>query len=460
VRCEFLTAVWGPWHTHVFTELALPSLLAERNFPAFARGVKSSYFVHTSARDAEVIRASRSFRQLGRVMDTRVVVHPERTFGDPVVTHTRIWLNGVKQARRRNAFIAALPADMVWADGAFESVGAELARGKKAIYAMFIRVTSETFIGAYEKAAVHDAEAGSATISPRALTGLMQRHIHPLHAAYLREGEHFPFHTEYVLWPVGSEGFVMRSFATTALMFQAAEYSVNSQFSLAANDRPQEVAYMTDSDVICGVSLTPLLKDMDWYLHPRRADLDEVGSWWIEFDGPAHLDLAGSHFRFHEGEVTEAQWRAVERHSDFFVTQALIAREITRAGRTLKEYGYGWAAKCIAVALYAGRLRRHWHWRGPLTVFAPNEDAFAALGTERLAHLLSKAGDAELREAVLSHVVSGSVDLGTAGELRSVNGKRLAISEGGGRVNGHRILATIPLPYGSVIHITEGLLSA
>jgi Fasciclin domain len=460
VRCEFLTAVWGPWHTHVFAELALPSLLAQRNLPKFVSEVESTYLIHTRAHDAEIIGASCGFRSLGKIMDVKLVTHPEKTFGDPVATHTKIWLNGVKRAQRRNAFIAALPADMIWADGAYESVMMELKRGKKAIYAMFVRVTSETFIEAYEKSVRHDATAGSASITPRALVTLMQRHIHPLHAAYLRDGDHFPFHSEYILWPVGAEGFVMRSLATTILMFHAVEYSVNSQFSLARNDRPEEVAFMTDTDTICGVSLTPILKDMDWYLHPRRADLDEIGSWWIDFDGPAHLDLARQYFRFHEGDVTESLWRNVERQSDFFVAQALIAREITRIGRVLKEHNYVSASTCLAVALYAGRLRRHWCWRGPVTVFAPDENSFSALSANQLKTLLSKEGDEALRNAVLSHVVSGQVDLRSERDVQTVNGNRLKVSKDSRiRINGCPVLETISLPHGNMIHVIDGLLS-
>ena len=462
MRCEFLTAVWGPWHTHVFAELALPSLLARGNFPAFVRDIESTYFIHTSSRDAEVIAESQGFRALREIMKVKLVQHPERMFGDPVATHVKIWLNGVKRAQRRNAFIAALPADMVWADGAYQSVVAELKTGKKAIYAMFVRVTSETFIDAYHKTARRDASAGSASIRPRELMALMQRHIHPLHAAYLRDGDHFPFHSEYILWPVGTEGFLMRSLATTVLMFQAVEYAVNPQFSLAKNDRPEEVAFMTDSDQMCGVSLTPILKDMDWYLHPRRADLDEIGAWWIRFDGPAHLDLARQYFRFHETDVSESLWRQTERRSDFFVVQALIAREITRIGRALKEHNCRSAAKCLAVAHYAGRLRRHWRWRGPVTVFAPSEAAFDAIPPNAFIELLSKGADGRLRDAILAHLVSGKVDLTNENEVRTMNGNRLQVSNdaGGTRINNRALVETIALPHGSAIHVVDGLLSS
>jgi uncharacterized surface protein with fasciclin (FAS1) repeats len=114
----------------------------------------------------------------------------------------------------------------------------------------------------------------------------------------------------------------------------------------------------------------------------------------------------------------------------------------------------------LAVALYAGRLRRHWHWPGPVSVFAPNDEALAALGQDGLERLLSKDGDAALRALVLAHVVSGAADLGAAAELRSVNGNRLEISGGGTRVNGRRVLETIRLPHGSAIHVTDGLLSS
>jgi uncharacterized surface protein with fasciclin (FAS1) repeats len=442
----------------MFAGLSLPSLLAEGNFPAFAGEFDSTYYIHTTAVDAAVIRSSPTFQELRAVMRVKLVTHHPRVFGHAVETHTRIWLDGFESARRRGSFIAALPADMVWADGAFRSVASALLAGKKAIYAMFIRVVSETFVEEYSPQA---GPAGGASISPRALMGLVMRHIHPLHASYLRDGGNFPFHAEYTLWPVDREGFVMRSLATTTLLFQAAEYAVNSQFSLSEVKAPDEVGFMTDSDEICGVSLTPLQKDVDWYFHERPADLDEIGAWWINFDGPAHAALASRHFRFHTGDFTEARWREVERQSDFFVAQALTAREMIRVGRALRAEGCDAAAQCLATALYAARLRRYWRWSGPVTVFAPVDTGLDAWPERQLQELLAPGNERALREMIFSHVVSGVVDPVRVTTTTTVNGLRLEFAQAphAVTVNGKNLLSRTELAHGSVLFLIEAPLS-
>ena len=185
----------------------------------------------------------------------------------------KIWQNGVKAAARRSAFLLTNPADMVWADGSFAKVADLFEAGKKAVYAMFARVVDETF---REEALRHLGQDVVISLPPRRMMEMTFRHFHPFHAAYLRDSDQFPFHAEYIYWPVPGEGLLMRSLATTALAFLASEYEVNSNFSLAFVKDPNDIAFIDNSDEVCGVSLTPLLKDRSWYSKFRSVDLDEV----------------------------------------------------------------------------------------------------------------------------------------------------------------------------------------
>src|SRR6516164_8204503 len=96
---QFSTVVWGPWHTGVFLDVNLTSLLAPGNLAAFAQKHDVSYRIFTSKND---------------------------------------------DARIAGAMILLIPPDVVWSNGAFGHIADIAALGKKAIFMTYMRVVSET----------------------------------------------------------------------------------------------------------------------------------------------------------------------------------------------------------------------------------------------------------------------------------------------------------------------------
>jgi uncharacterized surface protein with fasciclin (FAS1) repeats len=97
---------------------------------------------------------------------------------------------------------------------------------------------------------------------------------------------------------------------------------------------------------------------------------------------------------------------------------------------------------------------------GPYTVFAPTNEAFAALGADVLGGLL--ADPAALRNVLLYHVVPGSYPSGSLvdGALPTLNGGSISISLAGGvEVNGVSVVATDIVASNGVIHGVAGVLS-
>jgi uncharacterized surface protein with fasciclin (FAS1) repeats len=71
--------------------------------------------------------------------------------------------------------------------------------------------------------------------------------------------------------------------------------------------------------------------------------------------------------------------------------------------------------------------------RGPFTVFAPTNDAFAELSHARLTALLSRAGKADLAKLIGDHVVRGRLllkDL-TTGSKKTLSGATLTVTRTG-----------------------------
>jgi transforming growth factor-beta-induced protein len=97
---------------------------------------------------------------------------------------------------------------------------------------------------------------------------------------------------------------------------------------------------------------------------------------------------------------------------------------------------------------------------GPFTIFAPTDDAFAAVPTDQLDAVLA---DTDLLTSVLTyHVVGGqSLDaagLAAAGTLETVNGATLELGADGTTVNGVDVVCSNVMTSNATVHIVDGVL--
>jgi len=119
--------------------------------------------------------------------------------------------------------------------------------------------------------------------------------------------------------------------------------------------------------------------------------------------------------------------------------------------------------KTLAKALGAADLVKALKGKGPFTVFAPTDAAFAKLPKATLASLLKPENKAQLTEILTLHVVAGKVDAKTAlklGKAKALNGETLEIElfEGSPQVNGAKITATDIMATNGVIHVIDTVL--
>lgn len=99
---------------------------------------------------------------------------------------------------------------------------------------------------------------------------------------------------------------------------------------------------------------------------------------------------------------------------------------------------------------------------GPLTVFAPTDDAFAALPEGTVETLLMPENKDQLIDILTYHVVAGAVmsgDLTNGMEAAAVNEGTLVIgTEGGVTVNGANVVTADIEATNGVIHVIDAVL--
>lgn len=112
--------------------------------------------------------------------------------------------------------------------------------------------------------------------------------------------------------------------------------------------------------------------------------------------------------------------------------------------------------KTLATALQAAGLIETLKGKGPFTVFAPTDEAFAKIPKADLDALLKDK--AKLAAVLTYHVVSGKVmakDV-KAGKVKTVQGGELTLATAGGvTVNGAKVVAADIVADNGVIHVID-----
>ncbi|MEM8621849.1 MAG: fasciclin domain-containing protein [Actinomycetota bacterium] len=115
----------------------------------------------------------------------------------------------------------------------------------------------------------------------------------------------------------------------------------------------------------------------------------------------------------------------------------------------------------LVAAVTAAGLAETLSGEGPFTVFAPDDDAFAALPVEVLDALLLPENQGTLADILTYHVVSGEVfaaDI-TDGDVTTVEGQDVTLAtEGGVTVNGVSVVTPDITASNGVIHVIDGVL--
>jgi len=114
----------------------------------------------------------------------------------------------------------------------------------------------------------------------------------------------------------------------------------------------------------------------------------------------------------------------------------------------LQTAAYDQNLSTLATALNVGGLVNTASARGPYTLFAPDNDAFARLPHGRLATLLAAASKQELGRLLTYHLVRGRLTVKDLkpGKLKTVNGATITVSMDGDKVvltDSHGTKATI-----------------
>jgi uncharacterized surface protein with fasciclin (FAS1) repeats len=149
-----------------------------------------------------------------------------------------------------------------------------------------------------------------------------------------------------------------------------------------------------------------------------------------------------------------------EAETEETVTEETVA-EAAAAGDIVAVASSTEGFSTLVAALSAAGLVETLQGAGPFTVFAPSDDAFAALPAGLLEKLLLPENVAVLTSILTYHVVSGTVmsaDI-MAGDVPTVEGSTVALDTASGvTVNGATVTTADVAATNGVIHVIDAVM--
>jgi tetratricopeptide (TPR) repeat protein len=438
MRFHLLTVVWGAEFTDRFARITLRSLLAPGNLPDLAAAHATVYDIHTTATDAERLRAHPIFRQVSQLVEIRLHLFPITQI-DPKnpSSHWILWHRGAAQLHAEDDVLITVAADHLFSRGTLLHWADLFLRGNVAMFGSGVQVVAETLEEEIDRAF---PPAQPVDLSVEALHDLLFRHLHPVKISMLRGSPRWIAHPEEHLRALQGYGVSQNVLTSHAVAFRPRAVRMNKNFC------PVEKLDRVAFEPCRYLSLEPALKHLSLYLHPWQMNdrtLSHFGEWAANFFFAANrLESRTTHAYRIAGPIAPTELRRAELSARFFVGQMHASQQLFRLWRCLRDHGRYSAARWLAAAHMHARLRRRLTIRVPATVFVPAEELLARLTASEKMDLLAQGGR-RLIAAARAHIAEGHHRLArgdwlapsAAGAIRAGDGSRyVAAGRGAARI--------------------------
>jgi uncharacterized surface protein with fasciclin (FAS1) repeats len=166
------------------------------------------------------------------------------------------------------------------------------------------------------------------------------------------------------------------------------------------------------------------------------------------------------------GPLTRAKWMSMNSDTSMSNNDSVIVgRALMNTSRDIVDNAVlASNVTTLVAAVKAAGLVETLKSKGPFTVFAPNNNAFAALPAGTVESLLLPENKSKLTDILTYHVIAGtyrSKDLYNSQTLTTVNGKKITITKVDGKVliNGSAMVETADaISSNGVTHVIDKVL--
>jgi tetratricopeptide (TPR) repeat protein len=416
VKIRLVTVVWGQEYVDTFIRAALRSLLGKGNAPDLASAYEVVYTIYTTHRDAEALEQAPAFARLREAVDVRLsLFDPSEIDTTNYGEHGTFWWRGMDLARRNGEVLFFIIPDLLYANGTLLRWAERFVEGKRAIFTIGPQVVLETVVPELEKR--FPAHVGPFDIDRDQLLDLLNRHLHPLHAAMRHDERRRPTHPEYDLRLVPGRGMVVREIVSHPFCVHPSFYSALKHYG------PEDHLDTITFEPCYTLSIEPVLKRVHGYYRPWPLDetrLSNLAGWWDCFTTAACE--RESTYPFELARQEDGVWRAGRSRAvaggSFYRSQVIASGKLYQLFVALRTHGYFRAANILAAAVYAGRLRRRIGARRRAVILVPTDEALSGADGDKVRALLQPGREKAFLDLVSDHVLLGKDEIASSRRLR------------------------------------------
>jgi|GEM_PF-6603988 len=324
----FVVPVWGEEYVERYVKLSLPSQLSAGNLGAIPPG-KGRYLIYTRKEHRRAIVRSAAYRRLRELVDTAIeylddLPDPRLSRG-PHELQTAAYARGIRAASGRDTAFVFMTPDTLFGDGTFRAMVRRAEEGKRCHLIASVRMLVD---GAYSCLAHHRRpEHVEAAIPCRELVRAGLDNLHPISLGHVVEnGRVRAF--QHLYHRVDSRGLLVRGFHLHPLLVwpRNPDATIRNTLDDAYIERacpdPADWYLSTDSDEMCVFEFSQAEHKPGMVGQNPLAD-SELSRYLRQMTTEAHRRHVLERVRIHTGEVSEAEWAALEPDSDALVQRLL-----------------------------------------------------------------------------------------------------------------------------------------
>jgi hypothetical protein len=316
---HFITHVWGDEYVSTFAASVLASLLAPGNLPGIRSLGRSRYRIRTTPGGAELLRASKTFARLSKLMPVDILpIDPELVKRNRWHVLLECDRRAIEDAEKDGCAQVFILPDHFYSDGSFSRLE-KLAEDHRLIAVPLPRVEMVPFLEAVRKVSPQ-SPGGAISVPPRELARLALANRHSLTRAMAWGAPDFHSWPSMLYWEVPGEGWLLRCFHLHPLFVRSRRLSalpsvgIDFDYVQLAGLEPGDFRVVEDSDE---VSLVDLTRGTYEGAQPAALGASALGvASWAKFNAnPVHRRFVRSRIRFHNAEPS-GRWSELERESD------------------------------------------------------------------------------------------------------------------------------------------------
>lgn len=306
----FFCTVWGEFHCSLFAQYGLPSLMTAGNIPYLCASSEctAEFVIYTRSEDMPLIEQSPALAPLRRLLAVSIRPLPQNQWVDWPMYINWAHRDLLSQATVAEPYLMPIWPDVVWCEQYCYAVLDRLLQGFDIVFSVGLRTNRSEVEPVLQQR--QGTQPEQLRFSSGELVELGMKTLHRQYREYIYEAPRFTSWPAVVLFPIGDEGAIMRTFHVHVPVLKARRDilpEISPQETLDGGkmigklmELGHRCYYAQDSDECFHIELSR----EDYVPHisgPYAFDVVDTASWGVKELMPYHVTTGEQTFYLHAG---------------------------------------------------------------------------------------------------------------------------------------------------------------